>query len=81
MFSARRLTSLRRVPKAHMVFVTAIAFSADERFLLSVSADARCCARIPTLTASSLHTCHAANLADWLVIVPVYLCLASNAGA
>ena len=40
LFSAERLAPLARVRAAHMVFVTAVAFSADEHALLSVSADA-----------------------------------------
>ncbi len=40
LFSAERLAPLASVRGAHMVFVTALAFSADEDALLSVSADA-----------------------------------------
>lgn len=40
LFSAERLAPLARARAAHMVFATAVAFAADERALLSVSADA-----------------------------------------
>ncbi|KAK9832796.1 hypothetical protein WJX81_001956 [Elliptochloris bilobata] len=40
LFYAERLTPLARVRAAHMVFVTALAFSGDGSALLSVSADA-----------------------------------------
>jgi len=40
LFSARHLAPLARVRGAHMVFITAVAFAADEAALLSVSADA-----------------------------------------
>lgn len=39
-FSSRDLQPLQRVKGAHMVFTTALAFSPDERTMLTVSADA-----------------------------------------
>lgn len=39
-FSGLKLTPLRRVRQAHMVFVTALAFAPDESALLTASADA-----------------------------------------
>ena len=39
-FSTKVLAPLKRVREGHMVFVTAVAFSGDDRGLLSVSADA-----------------------------------------
>ena len=40
LFDGERLAPLRRVPGAHMIFVTELAFSEDGRWAVSVSADA-----------------------------------------
>ena len=86
-FSAAKLTPLRRVRQAHMVFVTALVFAPDESALLTVSADASARAtlvstvsKLPLQGRSSRLAMLAATLAVLLLAWLVQWCLSLTDG-
>ena len=75
-FAADDLRPLQRVKGAHMVFTTALAFSQDERAMLTVSADASALAtqvsKTPTAALPSLNLMLALIICIFAVIVAAF---------